>query len=91
MKTSAKEQPQRSFGGFSWLQGRSRVWQASNHDEVGSGLVWGILTLMLVVVVNLVNTNLCKNPEKMPETLAHWYSPESTQRKLSNEYQPDWA
>ena len=70
VKTSAKEQPQRSFGNFSWLQGRSRVQQASNRNEVGSGLVWGIFTLMLVVV-NLANTKLCKSPEKMPETMAH--------------------
>ena len=63
VKTSAKEQPQRSFGGLSWLQGRSRVRQASNRNETGSGLVWGILTLMLVVG-NLANTKLCKSPEK---------------------------
>ena len=63
VKTSAKEQPQRSFGDLSWLQGRSRVRQASNRNEIGSGLVWGILTLMLVVG-NLANTKLCKSPEK---------------------------
>ena len=71
-------------------RGAVRVRQASNRNEVGSGLVWGILTLMLVVV-NLANTKLCKSPETMPETLAHWYSFESTRRKISNEYQPDRA
>ena len=46
------------------------------------------LTLMLLLA-NLDNTNLCKNPLKMTKTLSPRFSSESTQRELSNEYQHD--
>ena len=36
-------------------------------------------------MANLANTDL----EKKPESLVYEYSPESTQRELSNEYQHD--
>ena len=50
-------------------------------------MVW-YLTIMLVVA-NLANTNRDKKTEKIPKTLSHGYSSESTQRELSNEYQHD--
>ena len=48
------------------------------------------LTLTLLVP-NLANTELCKfaKNKEMTETLARGYSPESTQRVLSNEFQHD--
>ena len=61
---------------------------AEGSDRLPTAMRWG---LVMLVVVNLANTNICKSHEKMPETLAHWFSSKSTQRKLSNEYQPDRA
>ena len=43
----------------------------------------------MLLVANLVITKWCKKREKMIETLACWYSSESTQQELSNEYQHD--
>ena len=43
----------------------------------------------MLLVANLANTKCCKNLEKMTETLADGYLPESTQQELSNEYQHD--
>ena len=45
------------------------------------------LTLMLLVA-NLANIHDAKNL-KMTEPLAHWYSCESTNQELSNEYRHD--
>ena len=44
------------------------------------------LNLMLLIA-NLANKNDAGEIETMTETLAHVYSSESSQRKLSNEYQ----
>ena len=43
----------------------------------------------MLVVANLANTKLCKQPVLMTETMAHGYSSESTQQDLFYEYQHD--
>ena len=43
----------------------------------------------MLLMAKLVNTKLCKNPEKPLKPLANGYSSESAQQELSNEYQHD--
>ena len=47
-----------------------------------------VLNLMLLVA-NFVHYKMMQYTWKMTEPLAHWYSSESTQRELSNEYKHD--
>ena len=47
------------------------------------------LTLMLLVT-NLANTKGCQKAKKMTETLAHGYSPESTEREPYDETNMTW-
>ena len=55
----------------------------------GQWAIYKVMHLTLILVVaNLANTKWRK-PWKMTETLARWYSSQSTQRELPNEYQND--
>ena len=43
----------------------------------------------MLLLANVANTKWFTKTLKMTETLAHWYSSESDQRELSNEYRQD--
>ena len=49
----------------------------------------GAYLTLLLLVANLANTQWCKKLREMTGNPGTWYSSESTERELSNEYQHD--
>ena len=72
---------------FSWLSKIIASYYALDESSTSIVLASEGLTLMLLMA-NLAKTKWCKKPEKWMKQ-AHWYSYESTQWELSNEYQHD--